>query len=438
MATIVYPFGWIGTNSTSSTDVSTFGWVASPSSGTSYTLDVATATLSLTAEPVSSLQIAMGMPVAQASLALTAEPITSLSRGINFAVAQASLSLTAEPVTSLQIAMGMPVQQATLSLTAEPITSFQIAMSMPVAQGSLTLTAEPITALSRGINFAVAQASLSLTAEPITSLQIAMSMPVVQASLTLTAEPVNLTYTPSSPPPPPPPPGTYVMDVATATLSLTAEPVGINAALGMDVAPAYMSLTAAGQGTTAITATVVTSFILGNWTNNGGAGDTFVWGFTGTLTVQGRTFQVGDTVLVNRATNLSNGLYVCTADGTGAQTVTFVRDSRMVSAAAIQDTMVTASSFDNTNGGTSWINGVAGPITFGTTRLKFVQTYPVTFGISVSIPVATATLSLTAQPVMLVYSNGAVIPYHAVTVRCIDPGRTVRCLDGGRRVRPPI
>lgn len=389
-------------------------------SGTnSYTLDVATATLSLTAEPVTSLKIAMGM-----------------------AVAQASLALTAEPITSLQIAMSMPVQQATLSLTAEPIPSFQIAMSMPVAQGSLTLTAEPITALSRGINFAVAQASLSLTAEPITSLQIAMSMPVVQASLTLTAEPVNLTYTPSSPPPPPPPPGTYVMDVATATLSLTAEPVGINAALNMAVAPAYLSLTAAGQGTTAITATVVGSPSNLNFANFGGPGDTLKpkFPFAGVGPIfDSYTMQAGDTVFMKGGGgSLLYGLYSWDGGGLSDGRWTLTRDTRLQTVAQLQTTMVTAGPLGATNAGTSWINSNVGPITFGTTPLSFAQTYPVSFGIAVSIPVATATLSLSAQPVMLVYSNGTIIPYHAVTVRCIDPGRTVRCLDGGRRVRPPI
>jgi hypothetical protein len=275
----------------------------------------------------------------------------------------------------------------------------------------------------------VATATLSLTAEPITSLQIAMSMPVAQSSLTLTAEPVNLTYTPSSPPPPP---GTYVMDVATATLSLTAEPVGINAAMNMAVAPAYLSLTAAGQGTTAITATVVGSPSNLNFANFGGPGDTLKpkFPFAGVGPIfDSYTMQAGDTVFMKGGASLLNGLYSWDGGGLSDGRWTLTRDTRLQTVSQLQTTMVTAGPLGATNANTSWINSNVGPITFGTTPLSFAQTYPVSFGIAVSIPVATATLSLSAQPVMLVYSNGTIIPYHAVTVRCIDPGR---------RVRPPI
>lgn len=378
--------------------------------------------VALTGQSVN-LLAARTLPVAQGSVTLSGQAVNLLAAR-TLPVAQGSVALSAQDVNLIYSGGGakvLTVDQGTISLSGQSV-NLLAARTLPVAQGSVTLTAEPVNLLF-GRTLAVDQGSITLTAEPV-SLLAARTLAVTQGNVALTAQNVTLIYSA----------GGAVLVVDQDTISLSGQAVNLLANRTLTVDQAYLSLTAAGQGTTQITATVVTSSILGRYTNNGGPGDTFTGLIGGTITVNGHTFVVGDSVLVSRSVNLANGLYVCTVDGSDGSAAVFVRDSRMVSAAAIANTVVTASAFDTTNGGNSYINGVNGPITFGTTPLTFVQTWPVNLLASRKALVDQGTITLTPYNVSLTYS-GATHPDTVFAVRCINGQRTVRAQNTSRWVR---
>ena len=127
---------------------------------------------------------------------------------------------------------------------------------------------------------------------------------------------------------------------------------------------------------TSVVATVIaTSPFSVNYANSGGPGDTlkprFI--FPGGLTVDGYVLQVGDTVLINFNTAIYSGLYICTVDGISDGRWVLTRDSRMITAAQIQNTIVTAGGTGTSLKFTMWLCSNVGNVTVGTTPIAFRQ-----------------------------------------------------------------